>query len=88
VTGALSGQGAVLLIGKDNLCDVKMIVHLLKGTLYAVKDFVWKDGLSLPSSFEPSLPLENKGQRENQQEDLDSKQDRQIDMQSVHHAHR
>jgi len=86
---ALSSESTVLLVSEDNLRNIKAIIHLLQRTFHAVKDFVRKRGPSLlPPLLEPELPFENKGCEKNQEKDLDSKQDRQIDMQSAHHAHR
>ena len=86
---ALSSERAVLLVGEDNLRNVEAIIHLLQRTFHAVKDFMRKRSPSLPPPLlEPKLPFENKRCEKNHQEDLDSEQDRQIDMQSAHHAHR
>ena len=86
---ALSSESTVLLVSEDNLRNIKAIIHLLQRTFHAVKDFMRKRGPSLlPPLLEPELPFENKHREKNQQEDFNTEQDRQIDMQSAHDAHR
>ena len=84
----LGSEGAVLFVRKDNLGHVKVIVHLFQRALHTVEAFARKRLLRLLAPlFQPQLPFENKERKKNQEEYLDSQQDGQVSIESVHQAH-